>query len=105
MMMTSSMDGQRHLCGGERCEVAANFCGHLPERLGARILHFGNGFSVRVERLVFVPIVERKPVDIVDERLGRHAFGQDQRMIIEFDVVIGVPRRHVGWSRARLTRR
>src|SRR5262245_65572746 len=79
MMMTSSMDGQRHLCGGERCEVAANFCGHLPERLGARILHFGNGFSVRVERLVFVPIVERKPVDIVDERLGRHAFGQDQR--------------------------
>jgi len=51
---------------------------------------------MRIERLVLGPIVEIHPLDIVDEGFRRRVLGQDQRMIVQFDMVIGEDRRNPG---------
>ena len=42
------------------------------------------------------PIVEVQPVDIVHKGLGRSVLGENQRMIVEFDMIIGEALRYVG---------
>jgi len=60
-------------------------------RLGARIGQLIYRFAVRKERLMLRPVVEVQAVDVVDERLRRRAFRKDQRMVVEFDVIILKP--------------
>ncbi len=57
--------------------------------LGAGIGQFLDGPAFGIERLELGPVVEAKAIDVIDEGLGRGVFGQDQRMVVEFDVEIG----------------
>ena len=57
-------------------------------RLCARVWHFDDSFTLWVQFFVFLPIVEREAIDIVDESLRRCVVGQDQRMIFQFYMVV-----------------
>ena len=57
--------------------------------------------SVRIERFVLGPVVEGEPIDVVDEGFRRRVLGEDQRVIVELDMIIGEDLRHCGLAHDR----
>ncbi len=45
---------------------------------------------------MLLPVVEAHAINVVDKGLGRNALGQDQRLVVELDMVIDEGLRHVG---------
>src|SRR5581483_1993115 len=43
---------------------------------------------IGIERLVLLPVVEPGTVDVIDGCLGRGVLGENQRMIVEFHMVV-----------------
>jgi hypothetical protein len=86
---------------GARREPLADGARHLPVRLRARIGHFDDRLAFGIERHVLVPVVEGEPVHVVDEGLGRHVVGQDQRVVVHLDVIERVGGRHIGLAHDR----
>ena len=67
----------------------------------ARVRHLDDRLTLRIERLMFGPVVEGETVDIVHEGLGRHLFGEQQGMIVKLDVIIGEALRYVAFAHDR----
>ena len=70
----------------QRCSRAH---GDLTVRLGTRIRQFVDGLAVGIECLVFGPVVEMKPIDVVNEGLGGGVLREYQRVILDLDVIVG----------------
>ena len=79
----------------QRCSRAH---GDLTVRLGTRIRQFVDGLAVGIERLVLGPVVEIQAIDVVDKGLGRRVLGQNQRVILDLDVIVGEGGRHIGFA-------
>ena len=79
----------------QRCSRAH---GDLTVRLGTRIRQFVDGLAVGIERLVLGPVVEIQAINVVDKGLGRRALGQNRRVILDLDVIIGEGGRHIGFA-------
>ncbi len=66
---------------------------NLAKSLGARIGEFDDGAPIGIKRFMLLPIVEIHAIHIVHESLGGRVLGQDQRVVVEFDVIIDEARR------------
>ena len=69
--------------------------------LGARIGQLRHFLAIGEQSFVFSPIVKRQAIDIIDKGFRRRIFSEDQRMIVEFDMISGRYARHVGEPRDR----
>jgi hypothetical protein len=56
-------------------------------RLGTREREFVHVLAMGIWRLVLMPIVKVQAVDVVDERFGRCVLGQDQRVVLDLDMI------------------
>ena len=60
--------------------------------------HLDNRLAFGIERLVFSPIVEAHPIDIVDKGFCGSALGKDQIMVRKFNMEIGEDLGNVGFT-------
>lgn len=83
--------GHKNFVNKLRAAISQSFTNrswHLAVCLRPWMQHLGDSIAFRIKRLVLGPIVKTETIDVVDKGFCRGVLGEDQGMVLQFNMEV-----------------